>query len=69
MRVLPASTCMKHFSKMWFATVVSTADSGESSKYTSALAYAARAMLTRCLWPPGKLIPYSIIPCVLRVYR
>lgn len=44
-------------SKMCLDTWASTADSGSSSRYTSASLYKARARLTLCLCPPDRLIP------------
>ena len=46
-------------SKMCFPTWESTALRGSSRRQTSASWYTERARLTRCFWPPLKLIPYS----------
>ena len=37
------------------------AESGSSKITMSALKYSARAMFTRCFWPPLRLIPFSPI--------
>lgn len=50
-------------SKMCLATWASTADSGSSSRYTSASLYRARARLTLCLCPPERLMPWRIKIC------
>mmetsp|Transcript_64903 Transcript_64903/g.107715 ORF Transcript_64903/g.107715 Transcript_64903/m.107715 type:complete len:110 (+) Transcript_64903:1920-2249(+) len=42
-------------------TCASRADSGSSNTTTSAQAYRARAMETRCFCPPLKLMPFSPI--------
>lgn len=55
------STPVMHLVKMCFPTCTSTADSGSSMMYRSASAYAARAMLIRCFWPPLRFTPFSPI--------
>ena len=55
------STPVMHLVKMCFPTCTSTADSGSSMIYRSASAYAARAMLIRCFWPPLRFTPFSPI--------
>ena len=54
-------SCPMTFSKMCFPTWLSTADRGSSSRYTSASLYTARAKLTRCFWPPLRLMPWRKI--------
>mmetsp|Transcript_43923 Transcript_43923/g.110237 ORF Transcript_43923/g.110237 Transcript_43923/m.110237 type:complete len:243 (+) Transcript_43923:2157-2885(+) len=60
-RVVLASTPPTHSLKRWEPTWASTADSGSSSRYTSACAYTALASATRCFWPPDRLMPFSPI--------
>mmetsp|Transcript_64218 Transcript_64218/g.129084 ORF Transcript_64218/g.129084 Transcript_64218/m.129084 type:complete len:99 (-) Transcript_64218:89-385(-) len=50
-----------HLEKMWCATCESTALKQSSNRYTSASAYTARAMATRCFCPPDRLMPFSPI--------
>ena len=45
--------------KRCLATWTSTALSGSSRRYTSVSWQTARARLTRCLWPPLRLMPYN----------
>ena len=57
-------------SKICFPTWASTALSGSSKRYISALKYTALAMLTRCFWPPLKVIPYEHTTEILKdIYR
>mmetsp|Transcript_14646 Transcript_14646/g.43529 ORF Transcript_14646/g.43529 Transcript_14646/m.43529 type:complete len:129 (-) Transcript_14646:1293-1679(-) len=60
-RVLPASRERKHWSKTSLPTWASIAESGSSRTITSARLYAARAMATRCFWPPEIVMPRSPI--------
>lgn len=50
--VLPFRYCLKHCSNTILPTWESTADSGSSSKYISAILYNARARFTRAFCPP-----------------
>mmetsp|Transcript_43922 Transcript_43922/g.110223 ORF Transcript_43922/g.110223 Transcript_43922/m.110223 type:complete len:331 (+) Transcript_43922:1971-2963(+) len=61
MRVRPLSSPQMHSSMRCAPTCASTADSGSSSRYTSACAYTALASATRCFWPPDRLMPFSPI--------
>lgn len=52
-------TCLMACCATALPTRESRADRGSSSSTTSALANSARAIATRCFWPPDMLVPRS----------